>query len=223
MPTRRRAVLLCGHARATLAAIARALAAADVPLVIQAAPSEIAATRHLCRGITRRASIARVVGAGLGGDVESRQLVAEAWKTARAIEAVVVCPAISVAGGGAKAPGLDAWRNALDTGLRAPFFLVKHAGLRLGRAGGGRLVFAIGAPRGAGPLASVVRSGLLCLIDALGQALSAEVAVTAVVGGAGAKEMADIARGVRFFVEGGACASGTVLELAARRLRSPPP
>jgi NAD(P)-dependent dehydrogenase (short-subunit alcohol dehydrogenase family) len=218
MPSRR-AVLVCGHARATVAAVARALAAADLPLVIQAAPSEIAATRRLCRRMAGRASAARVVGAGLGGDAESRQLMEQAWRAARAIEAVVVCPAVAAADS-----DLIAWRDALDTGLRTPFFLAKHAGLRLGRSGGGRVVFAIGAPRrDAGAAAHVVRSGLRCMIDALGRALSARVAVSAVVGGgAGVREIADIARGVRFLVEGRACASGTVLELGGQ-LRSPAP
>jgi len=221
MPKRRRAVLLCGQARATLAAVARGLASANVPLVIQAAPAEVAATRRLCRLLMRDTGGARVVGGVLGGDVESPRLVAQAWKAARAIDAVVICPPTAVAGAAAD-PGLGAWHDGLEAGLRAPFFLAKHAGLRLARAGGGRLVLAIGAStRGGEPIASVVRSGLLCMVDALTRALSREVAVTAVVGsgGATARERAEIARGVRFFIEGSACASGTVIELGARPRR----
>ena len=45
MVTRRRGVLLCGQARTTLAAIARELTRAGMPLVIQAAPEELKAAR----------------------------------------------------------------------------------------------------------------------------------------------------------------------------------
>jgi hypothetical protein len=105
----------------------------------------------------------------------------------------------------------------MAAGLRAPFFLAKHAGLRLARAGGGRVVFAIGAPqRGASPVSSVVQAGLQCLVTALAKALPTEVMVAAAINTASGRDRrADrgIARGVRFCVEAEHSSRVTLLEL----------
>jgi NAD(P)-dependent dehydrogenase (short-subunit alcohol dehydrogenase family) len=216
MPKRRSAVLLCGQARETLAAIARELARTDIPLLIQAATGEIEAAQRLCRALSGDARVAQVISAELGGEAASRRLVQTAWKAARGLEAVIICPALPKAAEAAE-PDLDAWDAGIARGLRAPLLLAKHAGLRLARADGGRLVFAVGAPcEGHGPMASVVHAGLQCMVAALAKALPSAVAVTAVIGGGRqpAKDTAlQIARGVRFFVEADRPPSGAVLEL----------
>jgi len=219
MSQRRRAVLLCGQARVTLGAIARELGRAGIPVVIQAAPAELAAVRKLgarANGIGG----ATVIRGALSGEAESRRLVAAAWRAARAIDAVVICPAIADGGDAATLP-LDEWRDGLDAGLRAPFFLAKHAGLRMRRARGGRLIFAIDAPARSGQIAEVVRAGLLCMFDALTRAVAGQVDVRTVVGSGrtGAAGAADIARGVRLLLDEELPAGGAVLELGPRARR----
>ena len=210
MPRRRPAVLLCGQARATLAAIARELARTGAPLVIQAAADSAAARRGRDAGAIGTSG-ATIVRSALGGETESRRLVTAAWRAARAIDAVVICPVI--AGGGASAAlPLAEWQNGIDAGLRAPFFVAKHAGLRMQRGGGGRLILAFDASARSGPVGEVVRAGLLCMVDALARALPRRVGVMAVVGtgrGAGA----DIARGVRLLLDGDFRGGGVLLEL----------
>jgi NAD(P)-dependent dehydrogenase (short-subunit alcohol dehydrogenase family) len=216
MPPRRRAILLCGPARAPLAAIARELAGREAHLLVQAAPREVAAADRLCRSLARRGGAAQVVPAALRGDDDARQLVAQAWKAARAIDTVVICPALSTASA-TRDPSLDAWQASLAIGLRAPFFLAKQAGLRMATPGG-RLIFAFAAPpRGAGAAAGVVHAGLLCMIEALGKALPSRVAVNAVIGGgrSPAAGAAQIARGVRVFSAADRPVGGAVLDLAA--------
>ena len=215
MPKRRRAILLCGSARETLAAVARELGGPEVSLFVQAAPREVAAAGRLCRALTRRGGAAQVVALQLCGDEEARRLLAQAWKSARAIDTVVICPALSSAVR-ANDPSLDAWQRSIAVGLRAPFFLAKQAGQRMAKQGG-ILVFAFAAPaRGAGPAAGVVHAGLLCMIEALSKALPRNVAVAGVIGGgpASAAAAVQIARGVRFFSESDRRARGAILDLA---------
>jgi NAD(P)-dependent dehydrogenase (short-subunit alcohol dehydrogenase family) len=214
-------VLLCGSARAPLAAIARALAAPGRPLLIQAAAPELAATRRLCRAVARTGAEARLIGAALGGVAESRRVVTEAWKAARSIESVVICPALPAIGASSGA-ALDAWQAGIEAGLRAPFFLAQQAARRMRRAGGGQLVFAIGgAARSDGALAAVLREGLLCMVAALAKALPAGVAVVAVVAGRRGPARgatAQIARSARALVADRSTASGTIVTLG-----EPPP
>jgi NAD(P)-dependent dehydrogenase (short-subunit alcohol dehydrogenase family) len=213
----RRAVLLCGQARTTLAAIAHELGRAGIPLVIQAAPAEMAAGRKLAAGANAIGG-ATIVRGELGSEAASRRLVTAAWKAVRAIDTVVICPTVA-SGGASSTLSLDEWRNGLDAGLRAPFFLAKHAGLRLHR--GGRLIVAIGAPPRMGQVAEVVRAGLLCMVDALARALPHAVEVRAVVDGGrtGATSAAAIARGVRLLLDDELQAGGAILELGPRARR----
>ena len=95
------------------------------------------------------------------------------WRAARRIDAVVICPAIA-GDADARRARPDAWQAGLDAGLRAPFFLAKHVGLRLRRPGG-RLVFAIDGAAARRRTASprVVRAALLRMVEALTRALPA--------------------------------------------------
>jgi NAD(P)-dependent dehydrogenase (short-subunit alcohol dehydrogenase family) len=213
-PTRkRRAVLLCGPARATVAAIARELAGPELTLLVQAAPVEAAAADRLCRSLARRGA-AQVVSAPLGGDAHALELVTRAWKLSRAIDAVVICPAApSTARGGD--PSLEAWREGVAAGLRAPFFVAKQAGVRMAKPGG-RLIVAVSEPgRDGDPVAVVVHEGLLCMIEALRKALPRRVAVATVTsaGPPSAALAARIASGVRQFVDLERLATGATLDL----------
>lgn len=216
MAKRRPAILLCGQARATLTAIARELVRTEMPLLIQAAPREVAAAQRLCRSLSEAAPVAAVIAAELGGEAASRRLVQAAWKAADRLEAVVICPALPTAGA-TREPDLEQWNAGVAAGLRSPFFLAQQAGLRLAEEGGGRLVVAVGAARGGrDPMTSVVRAGLECMVVALAKALPSAVVVTAVIGAerSPANETArQIARGVRFFVEAARPPSGAVLAL----------
>jgi len=216
MRKRGRAVLLCGHGRATIAAIARELARTEVPLLLQAAPADRAAARRLASAVTRTGTVITLVEGALGGDKQSERLLTAAWEAARAIETVVICVR-APASHAATELDLEGWQRGVAAGLRAPFFLATHAARRLGRAGGGRLIVAIDAPaRTAGPVAAVVRSGLLCMVDGLTKGVPKSVVVNAVVhsrAGAAHDTAAEIARGVGFFVAGEAHPSGSVLEL----------
>jgi 3-oxoacyl-[acyl-carrier protein] reductase len=215
MPKRRRAVLLCGPARTTLAAVARELAGPDTLLLVQAAPREVAAAKRLCRALARRGGAAQVVPAQPRGDDEARRLVVQAWKSARAIDTVVICTAPSATAPAAD-PTLEDWQASIAVGLRAPFFLAKQAGLHMAKRGGSLIFAFVAPPRGAGPAAGVVHAGLLCLIEALGKALPSRVAVTAVIGGGrpSPTDAARIARGVRFIREAERRASGVVVDLS---------
>jgi len=214
MPKRRQTVLLCGPARRLLAAVARELARAGLPLVIQAAPAEVPAARRIVAAL-RGGSPIRIVAAALDGDVASRQLIEAAWKAGSGIDAVVLCvetPADIRVGDA----DLDDWQQTLGTGLRAPFFVAKHAGLRM-RRGTGRLVVAVDGPgRRAEPMAAVVRGGLDCLIDVLARALP-NVAVAGVFGGRTGSGAVEIGRTVRILVAEQALPSGTIVDLGARR------
>ena len=142
MPKRRDAVLLCGPARRLLAAVARELTRAGVALVIQAAPAELAGAR---RSPPRRrgGSPIRIVPAVLDGDDASRRLMDEAWIAGKGIDAVVLC-VDTPPGADAGDPGLEDWQEAIESRLRGPFFVAKHAapteGARRwsGGRGGGR-------------------------------------------------------------------------------------
>jgi len=216
MPTPRRAVLLCGSARALLAAVARELAPLAVPLLIQAGAADRAAAERLCRALTHRGARATVIGCELGGERESGRLVSAAWAAGGAVAAVVICPAVPEARG-ASGPGLERWRGGLAAGLRAPFFLAKHVGLRLRRAGGGRVILAVGGtPRQAAAMANVIRPGLRIMVDGLAKALPADVAVMAAFGRphvAGRSAVTELARAVRILVTDAPPVSGTVVEL----------
>jgi NAD(P)-dependent dehydrogenase (short-subunit alcohol dehydrogenase family) len=216
MPRRRRVALLCGSARTVLAAVARELARNGIGLVIQAAPDELAAARRLSRAAQRHGVAIRVVVGVLGGDAASRRLIDEAGRASRVVDAVILCvgepPAM------AADPALDEWDDGLAGALRAPFFLAKHAALRLGRAGGGRLVLAIDAPESSGPLGAVAGEGLRCMVDALERALPRNVARAAVFGGGRRRADAravEIAAAVRWLVADTARPSGTVVDLAS--------
>lgn len=208
------AILLCGSARPTLTAIAGELVALGQPLLMQCAPGELAAAERWRRGAGRSTTV-RLLSGRLGGDTEARRLTAQAWKRQPDIATLVLCPRLPAAARSAS-PNLTQWQDGIASGLREPFFVAKHAGLRLAHRGG-RLIFAIGAPPGgAGPLAAVVHEGLLCMIEALAKALPKRVAVDAVVGRADGKgaDAARTARAVRHFVESGEGAGGALLDLA---------
>ena len=214
---KRRAVLLCGPARRLVAAVARELAAAGVPLVIQAAPTELSGARRLVAAAARRGGPVGIVTGALDGDDASRRLIAEAWTAGKGIGAVVLCVTVGEQRGVA-APSLDAWQDAIATGLRAPFFLAKHAAARM-KSGGGRVVLASAAPRRAGAsVAAVVRGGLECMAEALARAVPASVAFAAVfASGAGTAEQtaSEVARAVRTLIAEQALPSGTIVDLAA--------
>ena len=214
MVTRRRGVLLCGQARTTLAAIARELTRAGMPLVIQAAAEELKAARRLQpqRGA---AGTVHVVSAELGGLDASRSLVAAARKPTRGLAAVVICPADPLRLARSRDADLRDWDDGVAAGLRTPFFLAQQAALALGRDGGGRVLLAA-AIAGDGPVAGVVRAGLVCMIDALAKAMPRGVSLAAVLGGGrgvSAKTEAPIAGGVRFFLEAEHAANGAFLDL----------
>lgn len=219
MARHRDAVLLCGHARATLTAIARELAAAGVPLLVQADAKEESSMQRLCRSLSKVGD-AQVVSAELGGDAASRSLVDQAWRQARGFETIVICPALPL--DDTAAPTLEDWDGGMSAGLRTPFFLAKHAGQRFGR-NGGRVVFAVaGAASGSqGARAHVIGEGLQAMLEALAKALPKAASLTSVIGGrrATAEDLRQVARGVRFFATGERPPSGAALDLGRGRRR----
>jgi len=219
MPKRRCAALLCGSARAVLTATARGLSRAGIPQVIQASPADLADVRRLLRAAARRDTPIRVVEAGLGGDEASRRLIAAAWAAAHAIDTVVLC--VGQRRAAATDLQLEEWDDAIATSLRAPFFLAKHAALRMAERGGGRLVLAVEAPaRPERPAEAVVNAGLRCMVDAFSRALPPDVALGAVFGGAGEttdQGVAEIARAVGSLVIDGVRPNGTIVDLGSPR------
>ena len=219
MPKRRRAALLCGSARAVLTATARALSGAGIPQVIQASPADLVDARRLLRATARRGTPIRIVEAVLGGDEASRRLIAAAWAAARAIDTVVLC--VGQRSAAATDLGLEEWDDAIAAGLRAPFFLAKHAAVRMAERGGGRVVLAVEAPaRLESPAEAVVNAGLRCMVDAFSSALPRDVALGAVFGGVGEtidQGVAEIARAVGSLVIDGVRPNGTIVELGSPR------
>lgn len=200
MTKRREAVLICGEARRTMAAIARELTAAGLPVLIREDAAEV-------RAAGRVSGVRKLVV-----DSTSSRLVAEAWTAAGGLAAVVLCPAAPAEPAD---PDLHDWQSGLDIALKVPFFMAKHAGLRLAGAGGGRLIVAIEEPgRGASPVACVAAEGMRCLADGLARALPHAVVVSTVAG-AGGGASRDIARAVRWVLTDGPRATGAVLRLGA--------
>jgi 3-oxoacyl-[acyl-carrier protein] reductase len=219
MPRARCAVLLCGSARAPLAAIARQLAGAGVPVLIQAAEANLREARRLCRILAHGGAAAQVVDGALADEAGVHAFVTEAWTRARAIQSVVICPEIPAVS--VRAAGLDEWDASLAVGLRAPFFLAQHVARRLRRAGGGQLVFAIGGTDRGAP-GAVVHAGLLCMVEGLAKALPSGVTIAAVVGAGRMPARAaaqQLARGVRDLVVDPPRASGTILTLGTPTTR----
>ena len=161
------------------------------------------------------------MSAALGGLDASRSLVDAARKSTRGLAAVVICPADPVRLARSRDAGRREWDDGVAAGLRTPFFLAQQAALALGRDGGGRVLLAA-AIAGGGPVAGVVRAGLVCMIDALARAMPRGVSLAAVLGGGrgvSAKSEAPIAGGVRFFLEAEPAANGALLDLGAASSR----
>lgn len=209
MPARR-AVLLCGQQRSVVAAIARELSQSDVRLVVQSGRADLPATLRMCRA----ALDAAVVIGDARGEVAGEKLATAAWKAARGIDTVIVCPAIAETGRGWS--DLRAWQ-AVGAELKAPVFLAKYVGSRLRRSGG-RFLLAIDGARGENSMAQVTRAALVTVVDALGRALPPAVTVAAVIAGH-RPDAAGVARGIGRFAAGDPPPNGTVLQLgpAARQ------
>jgi NAD(P)-dependent dehydrogenase (short-subunit alcohol dehydrogenase family) len=201
MPTRGRAVLICGPARALALAVARALGGPGVTIGLQAAPSETATAARVCAAIRRRGGSARVIEAALGGDRESAELIASASRLLRRLDAVVICVAAGEPRRSADVP-LEEWSARLSARLRTTLFVAKHAAAPLRRAPrGGRVVLAWSAPAPDDTgLGRVVHESLVCLADALPRAVARDVTVATVIGGPAARaaDLAETARAIEF-------------------------
>jgi NAD(P)-dependent dehydrogenase (short-subunit alcohol dehydrogenase family) len=216
MPSRGRAVLICGPARPLALAVARGVADAGVAVGVQAAHAEATAAARVCAAIRKRGGSARVIEAALGGDRPSRDLIAAAARALRRLDAIVIC----AAGHDSRRPPdvpLEQWSVGLSEQLRAPFFVAKHAAAQLRRGPrGGRLVLVWSAPpHDDTSLGRVVHEGLLCLVDALPRAVGRGVAVAAVIGRPArrAAELAETARAVHFVLVSDPSAANAVLRL----------
>lgn len=167
MPTRRPTVLLCGSAPPGGAAVLRALLAQRARVFVHAAVG--------ARPAARAGAVA--VRGDLGGAESSRRWIEAAWAAAKAVDAVIICPALSTV-------AVRDAENDFQAGaaaLRATFFLAQQAGARLQRARRGQLIIAIADQRAAGAAGRVLREGLICMAEGLGKALGDRVAVAAVV------------------------------------------
>ncbi len=193
--------------------------------------------------IERAGGRARAFGANLESVAEIERMVAEILEVFGRLDVLVNCASVFHRKPIEEVSERD-WDAALDTNLKAPFFLSKFAGTAMRRQGAGKIVN-IGDWAGIRPYNNylpytVSKSGLIGLTRALAKALAPEVQVNCVALGPvlppedyspeenarlaaatltkrlGSPE--DVARAVLFLCEGTDFATGATLLLDGGRL-----
>jgi hypothetical protein len=148
-------------------------------------------------------------------------LAAHALRLAGSIDTLILHP--GVGDGAPEGEGSREWALRASSVLKVPFFLARDFALRMGTPGG-RIVFIVDARRregGDSTPAHVLSTGLSTMTQALAMAVPASVRVSSVVlngsqeadGSDQSNGPQDVARAVRFLLEGEPRTTGTVVQL----------
>ncbi len=204
--------------------MARELAKAGAHVLIQAAEREASQADETKKVVEEAGARGTVLLAEVGALEASERLVEQAWEQAGALDAMVINP--TVTGQGDSESEEIRWNAVMRERLKVPFFLAKHAGLRMARAGRGWLVIVVDRAREGSadaPAATVAQAGLITMTRALAKALPASVLVSAVVAGSSPSRRArrraetdradDLARMIRFLIAESPHHSGAIIDL----------
>lgn len=207
-------VLLCGVMDAVGIAIAAEIKATGRRLLVGANDSSDGARSDDVADDTALRGDLTTVAGGL-------DLAAHALRLAGSIDALILHP--GVGDGAPEGEGSGEWALRASSVLKVPFFLARDFALRMETLGG-RIVLVADARRregGDAPPAHVLSTALATMTQALAMAVPASVRVSSVVlngrlegdGSDRSNGPQDVARAVRFLLEGEPRASGTVIQL----------